>query len=291
MIFILLLPLFIYLSIQIFANYYAVNLPVFQFINSLPIGTDFFWQNLTFLGDGLPAFVILLLFSRENARLLWLGVLAAVLTGLEVQVIKHVMDIARPAAILQSTDIHIIGSELRRHSFPSGHSATAFVLAGLIYQHLASHWAYQYSYVFFWRPVLLRRFALPAIGLTTKQSMGIFVLLMASLVAWSRVKVGAHWPVDVVLGALLGWYTIPWVNYFARLSPLVGYGRTSSSLLYLLGTGCAIKLWTFTGGYKDAAFLAHALSAMALLTLVLILLERQGVTRWLLLRTQDFRGA
>jgi undecaprenyl-diphosphatase len=57
-------------------------------------------------------------------------------------------------------------------SFPSGHSATAFACATVI------AWASP-------------RLAVPA-----------FVL--AALVAWSRVYVGVHWPLDVLGGALLG---------------------------------------------------------------------------------------
>jgi undecaprenyl-diphosphatase len=57
-------------------------------------------------------------------------------------------------------------------SFPSGHSATAFACATVI------AWASP-------------RLAVPA-----------FVL--AALVAWSRVYVGVHWPLDVIGGSTLG---------------------------------------------------------------------------------------
>jgi undecaprenyl-diphosphatase len=57
-------------------------------------------------------------------------------------------------------------------SFPSGHSASAFACATVI------AWASP-------------RLAVPA-----------FVL--AALVAWSRVYVGVHWPLDVLGGAALG---------------------------------------------------------------------------------------
>ena len=57
-------------------------------------------------------------------------------------------------------------------SFPSGHSATAFACATVI------AWASP-------------RLAVPA-----------FVL--AALVAWSRVYVGVHWPLDVIGGSALG---------------------------------------------------------------------------------------
>jgi undecaprenyl-diphosphatase len=57
-------------------------------------------------------------------------------------------------------------------AFPSGHAASAFAAATVI------AWA-------------SRRLALPA-------------YLLAALVAWSRVYVGVHWPLDVIGGAALG---------------------------------------------------------------------------------------
>jgi len=57
-------------------------------------------------------------------------------------------------------------------SFPSGHSATAFACATVI------AWGSP-------------RLAVP-------------VFVLAALVAWSRVYVGVHWPLDVLGGAALG---------------------------------------------------------------------------------------
>jgi undecaprenyl-diphosphatase len=57
-------------------------------------------------------------------------------------------------------------------AFPSGHAASAFAAATVI------AWA-------------SRRLAIPA-------------YLLATLVAWSRVYVGVHWPLDVIGGAVLG---------------------------------------------------------------------------------------
>jgi undecaprenyl-diphosphatase len=57
-------------------------------------------------------------------------------------------------------------------AFPSGHAATAFAAATVI------AWA-------------SRRLAIP-------------VYVLATLVAWSRVYVGVHWPLDVIGGAVLG---------------------------------------------------------------------------------------
>jgi undecaprenyl-diphosphatase len=57
-------------------------------------------------------------------------------------------------------------------AFPSGHAATAFAAATVI-------------------ACDSRRLAIPAYSL-------------AALVAWSRVYVGVHWPLDVIGGAALG---------------------------------------------------------------------------------------
>ena len=57
-------------------------------------------------------------------------------------------------------------------AFPSGHSSSAFAAATVI------AWS-------------SRRLAVPA-------------YVLAALVAWSRVYVGVHWPLDVIGGAILG---------------------------------------------------------------------------------------
>lgn len=58
-------------------------------------------------------------------------------------------------------------------SFPSGHAATSFACAATLARYVAP------------------RFAI-----------GLYVL--AALIAWSRVYVGAHYPLDVLAGAVLG---------------------------------------------------------------------------------------
>jgi membrane-associated phospholipid phosphatase len=228
---------------QLAQYYYALNQPLFQFINGLPLGPDWLWQNITFMGDGLPVFVLLIFFSRKNAQILWIGLLAALITGLGVQLGKPLFDVLRPAAVLADDQLHVIGQTLRRHAFPSGHSATAFVLAGVLLRYLPR--AYQWP-----------------------------LLLAASLIAWSRVKVGAHWPVDVVLGSLLGWYSAKAAFWVAARSQWVGVSRKSELALYLLSGICALLLWSHRGGYPQAGSVAQVLSAMGCAFLVLIYIER-----------------
>ena len=81
-------------------------------------------------------------------------------------------------------------------SFPSGHAATSFAGAVLL------------AYLF-------RR---PAPGL----------LLLATLVAYSRVYVGVHYPADVLAGAAVGTLVALVVIAVIRLRPRIGPGRPRS---------------------------------------------------------------
>ena len=59
------------------------------------------------------------------------------------------------------------------HSFPSGHAATSFACAAT-----------------------LARF--------TSRRVAVALFVLAGLIAWSRVYVGVHYPLDVLVGALVG---------------------------------------------------------------------------------------
>ena len=123
--------------------------------------------------------VLMLLFARATFvrdAVLWT---AASLAGLLVEgSLKHLVARPRPlehfsAAIRAGqVRVHVLGPHLHWFSFPSGHSTTAFcaaVLFGGLYPRLL------------W----------PALGI-------------ASLTGISRLYVGAHFPSDVLGGALIG---------------------------------------------------------------------------------------
>ncbi len=133
------------------------------------------WANLTLLGNSLVALCLLAPLVYRRPDVLWAALIAALLCAAGVYALKFGLHLDRPAAVLPADSFTIIGVTLRQKSFPSGHSATAMCLAGLLY--------------FTFRSVPWRS----------------LVILGAMGTGWSRIIVGAHWPVDVLGGFLVGW--------------------------------------------------------------------------------------
>lgn len=101
-------------------------------------------------------------------------------------VMKPLLDIPRPIAVLPDNIIHVIGPVLRARSFPSGHTTTAFTVAAVI--------GLQYSRAWIIAP------------LTT----------LALLAGLSRAVIGTHWPLDILAGACGGWLAAVAGIYLAR---------------------------------------------------------------------------
>ncbi len=157
------------------------NESTFFFINQtiLPSQSnawDWIWQNVTFLGDSLAVVAILLPFAIGRPALVKVVFCAIVSTTLIVQSLKSGLQFPRPVMVLGLEHVHVIGEAIQRRSFPSGHTAAAFVLAS----------------------ILIRYFR---VGTFT----ALALIFIAVLIGISRIIVGAHWPMDVLAGAVIGW--------------------------------------------------------------------------------------
>jgi membrane-associated phospholipid phosphatase len=153
----------------------GTNRPLFLWLNHRGhIVGDLVWFHLTMLGDGAMALALVLPGIRRAPRLFWAALLAAVVAGLWTQVTKEFIDVPRPLSVLAPWDFHLAGPAYKRVSFPSGHAAAAFALAGIAI--MGTRWK--------WRVLL-------------------FVL--AGLVGLSRIMLGVHWPLDVLWGMVGGW--------------------------------------------------------------------------------------
>ncbi len=132
------------------------------------------WANLTMLGDAAVTPLFLVVFIRRRPDLLWAAVIGSLLAYGFSHGLKPLINEARPPAVL---DIVVVGPRLLHGSFPSGHATTIFMLAGLLILGL---------------PVRSRLFQLG-------------IVLAATTVGLSRIGVGVHWPVDILIGGADGW--------------------------------------------------------------------------------------
>lgn len=178
--------LFCFATLYLLINNPDTNLTLFQTINGLsPQIADWLQLVLTDLGNGLTLGVLMLCFLIKRPELIIRVLIASILSLILVPLLKQYFDAQRPAAMLEV--LNIVGRERLSHSFPSGHSTSAFLFAGTLFLNCQY---YRYKLVF---------------------------ILGAILVALSRITVGAHWPVDAVMGAILGLSCA----YLASFFPLI----------------------------------------------------------------------
>ena len=103
------------------------NIPLFLMLNKtaqyIPIT---WWGYITYLGDGMAAGCILSIIFRKNPNVALIGILAIIISGGIVQILKDFFYIQRPAGILELNQFYQLGEIFTSRSFPSGHSTTAF---------------------------------------------------------------------------------------------------------------------------------------------------------------------
>ncbi len=141
---------------------------------------DLLFQALTATAEVvLPVLLLIYLFRFQKAYALSYVYSYALSTGL-IQGLKHLVftDALRPLAYFAASGVewHLVaGLPIHEYnSMPSGHTGAAF-------------------FMFFWVAVLLRRWF-----------WGLFAGLLAVGVAYSRVYLFQHFPVDTLVGAAIG---------------------------------------------------------------------------------------
>jgi len=146
----------------------------FNFRGRRPLWLDRAMLGFTQLGSAFaPILLGLFMFASGRAGLaygLLLGSLTLVLT---VELAKIIFRRSRPFVRLAQT--RIVGYRARGRSFPSGHTSQAFYLAALLVVHF---------------------------HLALGAAVALYVL--AGMVAVTRMYIGAHYPRDVLAGAILG---------------------------------------------------------------------------------------
>jgi undecaprenyl-diphosphatase len=167
--------------------FFLVNNGFHSDLNDLWIG------NATALGIGWITYVIaifgILMIDRPHIkRNLILLVVAAVSEGILLQLLKSLVDTPRPLSYfaeqikMSGVTVHTMFEPLYSRSFPSGHSQTAFCAAAVLA----------------WVTMRSQK------SRTVKYTLWILAYSLALLVGISRIYVGAHFPIDVLGGAILG---------------------------------------------------------------------------------------
>ncbi len=185
------LPLFLLIAIIVFLyshdalcikEYIQIQKNSFLFINYNLGQYPNLQCNLTQLGDGLIFLSFLSIFVVYAPKI-WESLISGLLVSLVFSCsLKKIFEIPRPAAALDNNSFVIIGNKLvGANSLPSGHSITLFTVL----------------------TVLL--FAFMPKKITYKTIWFLFVVIAGLILAFTRVGVGAHYPLDVITGCNIGY--------------------------------------------------------------------------------------
>ncbi|MBV5314741.1 MAG: phosphatase PAP2 family protein [Prolixibacteraceae bacterium] len=173
-----LLPFLVILIVSIALLVFRGNTVAFLFINKHhSLFADFWFLSFTKLGEGvitlLVIFILLWVSIREAFTLLVITLLVTIITALLKKIFFVEYD--RPLIFLGEQMIRLVPGYYppKLHTFPSGHTATAFSV---------------YLYISF----LVRHRGL---------KFGLF--LVAFTVGYSRIYISAHFPADVIAGSLI----------------------------------------------------------------------------------------
>jgi len=192
------------------------NQVLFKLING---NSSPFFDHLMFyvtqLGDGYTGTLLCLWLALKYPKAGVVGLTALVIGMILVQPLKSFFDFPRPATVFDQ--VHVVGEILHHKSFPSGHSATVMSVAYVC-------------------------------ASVCKPSVRWIVLGIALITGFSRVYIGAHFPMDVSVGLFLGWAAVVlslyilditkffWINVESRLSrKVLAYLLLLGSLSCILG--------------------------------------------------------
>lgn len=138
--------------------------------------------NLAQLGDAFISLSILSVFLTFSPKLWEALISASLVTAVIAATLKKLFSVPRPAAAFDVHSFTIIGNTLTGHnSLPSGHSISIFMfITVLMFAFMPKQWKNKFLWV--------------------------LVLILAGLFfAFTRVALGAHYPIDVITGCTLGY--------------------------------------------------------------------------------------
>jgi len=227
-------PTVVCLVILAIVYFFNLNVKLFYAVNSSSHHIGTLWAHITILGDGLFAAIALLPFLRKHHKMVWAMFWTAIIFNLILHGLKDGLNVPRPPKVLPHDTFYIIGPALKRHAFPSGHTATAAALAGVL-----------------------------AIGLKNR-GLQLSLLGAAVLVGLSRIGVGVHWPTDVLAGLALGWLSA-WSGWKISKKVKIGSGFVFQLIIgALLLAAAVVWLVDYDTRYPQTDWLKYGLGILLL---------------------------
>ncbi len=175
--------LFLYTQDSLSADKYVqIQKKVFFFINYNLGQFPNILYNVTQLGDASIALSLLSIFIVYAPKM-WEALISASLISLIFSsVLKNIFSVPRPAVVFDNSTFTIIGNTAVGHaSLPSGHSITVFTILTIL------------------------MFAFMPKKVDVKILWFFLTVVIGLMIAFTRVGVGAHYPLDVITGSIIGY--------------------------------------------------------------------------------------
>ncbi|MDY2699596.1 MAG: phosphatase PAP2 family protein [Lachnospiraceae bacterium] len=159
-----------------------------------------FWKGITFLGNAGWFWVVLgliLLIPRKTRKVGIMALVSIFVCFLFTNVmIKNL--VARPRPYVTYSEIYPLIKKPTEFSFPSGHACVSFASAFIYFR------------------MLPRKY-------------GVSAIVLAGLIAFSRLYVGVHYPGDVLGGIIVAWVGSTLVYWFMHGRKKVENGKSGTS--------------------------------------------------------------
>lgn len=120
--------------------------------------------------------VMFFLSNKKDKKIALLSVLSIIIAESIVTILKYTVNEPRPFLVIPNVDLLVVE---KGYSFPSGHSAAAFAVA----------------------MILGNKYYIKLKGRNISMCLTLFY---AILIAFSRIYIGVHYPIDVVGGGIVG---------------------------------------------------------------------------------------
>jgi membrane-associated phospholipid phosphatase len=209
-------------------------------------------QTVTFIGDTTLALALMLIFARRSPASVWVVFVAALIGSVITQYFKRDFLSYRPLSLIEAHEMNTTGEMLFEGSFPSGHSMTIFILVATLYL------------------------------FSNRRSTQLMLIGLGLSVASSRVLVGAHWPIDVLVGSGFGILSTLLALLITRKWTW-GFSLWGHLFIVALMFSSAVMLFHHDGGYPLASSLGVLVAVASLLNFTLD--YGHLVVRWQLWKT------